>query len=316
MGATGPVWVAGGSGLVGSAVVRRLTAAGVELVSTGSRDVDLRDRPATAAFVGRLRPSAAIVCSARVGGIGANLASPVGMLSDNAQIGLSVLDACAGARVRKVVVIASAAMYPADAEQPIREESLWGGAMAPAHEAYAAAKLLSVAHVAAIRRELGLPYVVLVPTNIYGPQDNFAVPGSHVVPAMIRKFWEAVELGAQAVPLWGSGRQRREFVSSDDLAAAVTTVLDGYDGARPLNVGAGDDLSIAEVAGTIAAALGYSGELRWETDRPEGPSRRLLDSSRLRALGWVPQVSFPEGIAAVRDWLTTALPASQVRGWS
>lgn len=311
----GPVWVAGGSGLVGSAVVRRLQADGKEVVATASRDVDLRDRIATEDWVAKLRPSSAVLCAARVGGIGANLASPVAMLSDNAQMGTSVLDACAVERVPNVVVIASAAMYPVTAEQPIKEEALWTGPAEPAHEAYAAAKLLSVAHVRAIRRELGLPYVVLAPTNIYGVQDNFTTEQSHVVPALIRKFWEARERGSPSVSLWGSGRQRREFVYSDDLAAAVALVLAGYDGDMPLNVGAGSDLSIADVAATIAETIGYDGNLVWQADRPEGPSQRLLDSSRLRSLGWAPRTSFADGVTAVRDWLATALVDGTVSGW-
>jgi GDP-L-fucose synthase len=312
---TGPVWVPGGSGLVGSAVVRRLQAAGREVVATGSADVDLRDRAATAAFVAKLQPSAAVVCAARVGGIGANTASPVVMLSDNAQMSASVLDALSAAKVPDVVYIGSAAMYPSFVEQPIREESLWHGPPEPAHEAYAAAKLLSLAHLRAVRRELALPWVMLVPTNIYGEGDNFDPASSHVVPALLRKFWEARETAQPSVSLWGSGRQRREFVHADDLASAVEVVLGCYDDDLPLNVGAGTDVSIAELATTVAAVVGYDGELLWEPHRPEGPARRVLDSSRLRALGWEPEVPLKDGLRAVRTWLDTALPTGQVRGW-
>lgn len=256
-----------------------------------------------------------MVCAARVGGIGANTASPVVMLSDNAQMSASVLDALAVAKVPDVVYIGSAAMYPSSVEQPIREESLWHGPPEPAHEAYAAAKLLSLAHLRAVRRELVLSWVMLVPTNIYGKGDNFDPASSHVVPALLRKFWEAREAAQPSVSLWGSGRQRREFVHADDLASAVEVVLGGYDDDLPLNVGAGTDVSIAELATTAAAVVGYDGELLWEPHRPEGPARRVLDSSRLRGLGWEPEVPLEDGLRAVRTWLETALPTGQVRGW-
>lgn len=314
-GLSGPLWVAGGSGLVGSAVVRRLRGGDREIVSPSSADCDLRNRAATAEFVDRVRPSGVVLCAAHVGGIGANTASPIAMLSDNVQIGTSVLDACASAKVPQVVVVGSAAMYPAAAPQPIREESLWHGPAEPAHEAYAVAKLASVAHVRAIRRELGLPYVVLAPCNIYGVKDNFDAENSHVIPALLRKFWEANEAGAPSVKVWGTGRQRREFVNSADLAAAVEIVLQGYESDLPLNVGSGDDVSIADIAQTISDVIGYPGDIIWDTDRPEGPAQRLIDSSRLRSLGWSAQVSLAEGLTAVRDWLGPELEAGRVRGW-
>lgn len=312
----GPLWVAGGSGLVGSAVVRRLQGSGREIITTTSADCDLRDRSATAEFVARTRPSSVVLCAAHVGGIGANTSSPVAMLSDNVQMGTSVLDACASNRVPRVVVIGSAAMYPADAPQPIREESLWHGPAEPAHEAYAVAKLASVAHVRAIKRELGLFYVVLAPCNIYGVNDNFHAEDSHVVPALIRKFWQAREAGAGEVTCWGSGRQRREFVNSDDVAAAVELVLDDYQSDLPLNVGSGDEVTIAAVAKTIASVMGFTGDIVWQSDRPEGPAARMIDASRLRALGWKPQVTLDAGLRDVRDWLEPRLAAGGVRGWA
>lgn len=311
---TGAVWVAGASGLVGSAVVRRLEADGVEVAATSSRDVDLRDRTATSEYVRSTAPSAVVFCAARVGGIGANTSSPVGMLSDNVQIATSLLDACAEHRVPRAVVVASAAMYPAGAAQPIVESALWGGPAEPAHEAYAAAKLTSVAHVRAIRRELGLPYVVLAPSNIYGIHDNFHGENSHVIPALLRKFWEAKEAGTPSVQVWGSGRARREFVNSDDLASAVVAVMDA-DSDMPYNVGSGDDVAIRDVVEMVARVVGYTGEIVWDTSRPEGPSRRLLDSSKLRALGWAPQVELEQGLERVRDWLELSLARGDVRGW-
>ncbi len=309
------VWVAGGSGLVGSAVVRRLRTQDADLIATNSRDLDLRDRAATSQFVRRTRPAAVILCAARVGGIGANTTSPISMLSDNVQIGTSVLDACAENRVPKVVVVASAAMYPAQAQQPIRETSLWCGPAEPAHEAYAMAKLTAVAHVRAIYRELGLPYVVLSPCNIYGVNDNFHSHDSHVIPALLRKFWEAKESNASHVDVWGSGKARREFINSDDLASAVETVLESPHSDLPYNVGTGDDLTIREVVETVADVVGYTGDIVWETERPEGPSRRLIDSSKLRSLGWQPEVTLRDGLTAVHDWLAGELAGEGVRGW-
>ena len=312
----GTVWVAGGTGLAGSAVVRRLESQGWSgVVATDSRDCDLRDRAATSEFVRQVRPSAVVLCAAHVGGIGANTSSPIAMLSDNVQIGTSVLDACARAGVPKVVVVASAAMYPAVVEQPIREESLWHGPAEPAHEAYALAKLTAVAHVKAIKSELDLDYVVLAPCNIYGIRDNFDGYNSHVIPALMRKFWEARDSGADAVECWGTGEARREFINSDDLAAAVEVGLTGYQGGLHLNVGTGHDVRIREVAETIADVVGFKGDIVWQTDRPEGPARRLLDSSRLRGLGWAPRVSLADGLTAVRDWLEGELAAGTVRGW-
>lgn len=313
--AGGSVWVAGGSGLVGSAVVRRLLGTGVEVIATNSRDIDLRDRSATSEFVRRTRPAAVILCAARVGGIGANTASPIGMLSDNVQIGTSVLDACAEHRVPKVVVVASAAMYPAGAEQPIKETSLWCGPAEVAHEAYAMAKLTSVAHVRAIHRELGLSYVVLSPCNIYGINDNFHAANSHVIPALLRKFWEARETSAPHVRVWGSGRARREFINSNDLASAVEVVLGSPYSDLPYNVGSGDDLTIKEVVQTVSDVIGYTGDIVWDTERPEGPSRRLIDSTKLRSLGWAPTVTLRNGLTDVSTWLAGELAADGVRGW-
>lgn len=298
------VFVAGHRGLVGSAVARRLTASGYEILTRTRADLDLRDGAATRDFLERARPDAVVLAAARVGGILANSTRPVQFLEDNLRIQLSVVAGAHAAGVRRLLFLGSSCIYPRLAPQPITEDALLTGPLEPTNEAYAIAKIAGIVQVRSYRRQYGASYVSAMPTNLYGPGDNFDLETSHVLPALIRRLHEAREAGRDAVVLWGSGSPRREFLHVDDLAAACELLLRRYDGEGVVNVGRGEDLTIRELAQTVARVVGYTGELRWDTSRPDGTPRKLLDIGRLTALGWRPRIPLEEGIAAThRAWL-------------
>jgi len=297
------VHVAGHTGLVGSAVWRRLDAEGfTRLVGRRSSELDLRDRVAVDAFYDDVRPSFVVLAAARVGGILANATQPSEFLSDNLRIQVNVLDAAARTGVERLLFLGSSCIYPRLAPQPISEESLLTGPLEPTNDAYAIAKIAGVLHVQALRREHGHAYVSAMPTNLYGPGDNFDLATSHVLPALIRRFVEAVESGAESVTLWGTGTPRREFLHVDDLARACLVLLERYDDSMPINVGVGDDLPITELASLVAEATGYTGGIEWDTSKPDGTPRKLLDVSRIESLGWKAEVPIEDGIRATVDW--------------
>ncbi|MGQ0845812.1 MAG: GDP-L-fucose synthase family protein [Sporichthyaceae bacterium] len=297
------VHVAGHRGLVGSAVWRHLSQAGfTQLLGAPSSELDLRDRAAVDSFYDQARPEYVVLAAARVGGIAANAAEPAQFLSDNLRIQVNVLDAAARVGVRKVLFLGSSCIYPKFAPQPIVEDSLLTGKLEPTNDAYAIAKIAGILHVQALRRQYGLPYVSAMPTNLYGPGDNFDLQSSHVLPAMIRRFHEAKVAGASTVTLWGTGTPRREFLHVDDLARACLTLLESYDEDSPINVGTGVDVSIAELAATVAEVVGWDGEIVWNTDMPDGTPRKLLDVSRLEALGFKAEIGLTDGIAATYAW--------------
>ncbi|MFG2842345.1 GDP-L-fucose synthase family protein [Kitasatospora sp. NPDC048296] len=291
------VFVAGHRGLVGSAVVRRLTASGYETIVRTRAELDLRDEAATAAFLREERPDAVVVAAAKVGGIMANSTQPVQFIEENLRIQLNVIAGSHAAGVPRLLFLGSSCIYPREAAQPITEDLLMTGPLEPTNEAYAIAKIAGIVQVQSYRKQYGASYVVAMPGNLYGPGDNFDLQTSHVLPAMIRRFHEAKEAGLDEITLWGSGTPRREFLHSDDLAAACEVVLRHYDATEPLNVGCGYDLTIRELAETVADVVGFTGELVWDTSKPDGTPRKLLDSSRLTALGWKPQISLRDGIA-------------------
>ncbi len=298
-----PVYVAGHRGLVGSAVWRALQARGCRaLIGATSAEVDLRDRDAAFAFVGARRPEVMVIAAARVGGILANSTYPAEFLSDNLRIQVNLLDAAVEHGVRRVLFLGSSCIYPRLAEQPIRESSLLTGALEPTNDAYAIAKIAGILQVQAIRRQYGLPYISAMPTNLYGPGDNFDPVGSHVLPALIRRFHEAKASGAAEVTIWGTGTPRRELLHVDDLAAAVVHLLEHYDDAEPINVGTGVDLTIRELAETVADVVGWQGRLVFDESKPDGTPRKLLDVSRLTALGWSPRIGLREGIEQTYAW--------------
>ena len=291
------VYVAGHRGLVGSAVWRRLEREGFQdLVGHSSSELDLRDRDATFAAFEADRPDVVVVAAAKVGGIKANDTYPVEFLTDNLRIQNNVMEAAHAVGVDRLLFLGSSCIYPKMAPQPIHEDSLLTGPLESTNEAYAIAKIAGITAVQSYRREYGRRWISAMPTNLYGPGDNYDLATSHVLPALIRRFDEARENGVGSVTLWGTGSPRREFLHVDDLAVACLHLLEHYDDPRTINVGVGEDLPISELAALVADVVGYEGETLWDASMPDGTPRKLLDVSRLRALGWSPAIELRQGI--------------------
>ena len=296
-------YVAGHRGLVGSAIVRRLERAGfANIVGRTSAELDLKDRDAVFEFFADARPRYVVLAAAKVGGILANNTYPVDFLSDNLRIQVNVLDAAREAQVERLLFLGSSCIYPKFAQQPIREESLLTGHLEPTNDAYAIAKIAGILHVQAVRRQYGLPWISAMPTNLYGPNDNFSPTGSHVLPALIRRYDEAVASGARLVTNWGTGTPRREFLHADDMADACLHLLEHYDGPEQVNVGSGSDVTIGEIAETIGSVIGYTGVTEWDTTKPDGTPQKLLDVSKLAEAGWTSKISLQEGIERTVAW--------------
>ena len=296
-------YVAGHRGLVGSAIVRRLESAGFEnIIGKTSAELDLKDRDSVFRFFAESTPKYVVLAAAKVGGIMANNTYPVDFLSDNIRIQVNVLDAAREVGVERLLFLGSSCIYPKFAEQPIREDSLLTGHLEPTNDAYAIAKIAGILHVQAVRRQYGLPWISAMPTNLYGPNDNFSPAGSHVLPALIRRYDEAVASGAEAVTNWGTGTPRREFLHSDDMADACLHLLEHYDGPQQVNVGSGTDVTIGEIAETIASVVGFTGETRWDTSKPDGTPQKLLDVSKLREAGWTAKIGLQEGLERTVAW--------------
>ena len=296
-------YVAGHRGLVGSAVMRRLQLGGFErVVGRTSAELDLRDRPAVFDLFSEIKPRYVVLAAAKVGGILANSTHPVEFLSDNLRIQVNVLDAARESEVERLLFLGSSCIYPKFVEQPIREESLLTGPLEPTNDAYAIAKIAGILHVQATRRQYGLPWISAMPTNLYGPMDNFSPIGSHVLPGLIRRYDEAVTLGAPSVTNWGTGRPRREFMHSDDMADACLHLLEHYDGPDQINVGTGTDVTIREVAARIASIFGYAGDTSWDNTKPDGTPQKLLDISRLAKQGWTSKIGLQEGLERTIEW--------------
>lgn len=296
-------FVAGHRGLAGSAIWRCLEASGfTRLVGRSSSDLDLRDREATFAFFRDSSPRYVVLAAAKVGGILANSSYPVDFLSDNLRIQVNVLDAARETGVERLLFLGSSCIYPRQAAQPIREESLLTGHLEPTNDAYAIAKIAGILLVQAVRRQYGLPWISAMPTNLYGPGDNFSRLDSHVVPALIRRFDEAVMAGLPSVKNWGTGTARREFLHVDDMADACLHLLENYNGDSHINVGTGTDVSIRELAEIVADSVGYDGHMLWDGNRPDGTPQKLLDVSRLSSSGWMPRISLSDGISATVEW--------------
>jgi GDP-L-fucose synthase len=297
------IYVAGHRGLVGSAVLRSLQRQRFEnFVVRSHSDLDLTEQSAVRKFFDATRPQAVIMAAARVGGILANNSHPAGFLRDNLLIQDNVIDAAYRSGVDKFVFLGSSCIYPKMAPQPIKEDCLLTGPLEPTNEWYAIAKIAGIKMCQAYRREYGFNAISLMPTNLYGPGDNFDLQSSHVLPALIRKFHEAKGRGDKSVDIWGTGTPRREFLHVDDLADAVVYLLRNYDGEPIVNIGWGEDVTIRELAEIVMSAIGYTGELAFDLTKPDGTPRKLLDVSRLHGLGWRPRISLKEGIAATYTW--------------
>lgn len=297
------VWVAGHRGLVGSAVWRRLRAAGfTDLVGLPSDQLDLRDAARVEEFVAATRPRHVVLAAARVGGIWANAHQPVDFLSDNVRIQVNVLDAARRAGVERLLLLGSSCIYPRLAPQPIPEEALLTGPLERTNDAYAIAKITGILHVQAVRRQYGLPWISAMPSNLYGPGDNFSPTGSHVLPALVRRYDEAVRTGAPTVTNWGTGEPRREMLHVDDLADAVLHLLEHYDDDQHINVGTGTDVTIRELAGLVASSTGFTGETHWDDSKPDGTPRKVLDVGRLHATGWRARIDLAEGVESTVAW--------------
>ena len=299
-------YVAGHRGLAGSAIWRRLEADGwTDLVGRTSAEVDLRDRDAVMRMFDEVRPTTVVLAAAKVGGIHANDTYPAQFLSENLRIQVNVMDAALAHGVDRLLFLGSSCIYPKLAPQPIKEEYLLTGHLEPTNSAYAIAKIAGIEQVASVRKQYGLRWISAMPTNLYGPGDNFSPEGSHVLPALIRRFVEATEKREPAVTNWGTGSPRREFLHVDDLASAVAFLLEHYDDASTINVGTGVDHTIREISDMVARAAGFDGEIVWDTSRADGTPRKLLDVSRLRGLGWEPQIPLEDGIRGAVEWFRT-----------
>lgn len=296
-------YVAGHRGLVGSAIWRALEDEGfTRLVGRSSADLDLRNRADVFGFFAATRPRYVVLAAAKVGGILANSSYPVDFLSENLRIQVNVLDAALEYGVERLLFLGSSCIYPKYAKQPIREESLLTGRLEPTNDAYAVAKIAGILHVQAVRRQYALPWISAMPTNLYGPGDNFSGAGSHVLPALIRRFDETAAAGAETVTNWGTGSPRREFLHVDDMASACLHLLEHYDGPEHVNVGTGSDVTIRELASLVAEAVGYRGSISWDTTKPDGAPQKLLDVSRLTASGWSPRIGLRDGINSTVEW--------------
>jgi GDP-L-fucose synthase len=309
-----PTFIAGHRGLVGGAVLRHFRAEGFSsLVTRASSELDLRDAPAVEEFFAAERPATVVMAAAKVGGILANSTYPADFLSDNLRMQVNVLDAAARHGATKLLFLGSSCIYPKLAPQPIREDSLLTGPLEETNDAYAIAKISGVLQVQALRRQHGVHYISAMPTNLYGPGDNFHPQNSHVLPGLIRRFHEAKLSDAPSVTVWGTGTPLREFLHVDDLARACLFLLEHYDEPGPINVGVGEDLSIRELAEMVADIVGYEGALEFDTTKPDGTPRKLLDVSKLHGLGWQAEIDLREGLEQTYAWYQEQLASGAVR---
>ena len=297
------IFVAGHQGLVGSAIVRRLRSGGAaDLLVRTRAELDLRSSAAVDRFFAEYRPHYVFLAAAKVGGIEANRSHPVEFLRDNLQIQTNVIDAAYRNGTHKLLFLGSSCIYPRAAPQPMQEECLLTGPLEPTNEWYAIAKIAGLKMCQAYRREYGFDAICAMPTNLYGPGDNFDLRNSHVLPALMRKCHEARRDGAASIEVWGTGTPRREFLHVDDLADACLHLMQHYSGEMWINVGWGFDLSIAELVHLVAATVGFDGAIEFDATKPDGAPRKLLDTSRLTALGWRPQIDLRQGLAQTYEW--------------
>ena len=311
------VYVAGHRGMVGSAVMRRLAQERCEVVTAGRGDVDLRRQLAVERFMAEAKPDAVVLAAARVGGIAANSSRPAEFLYDNLMLQANVIHAAAECRVAKLLFLGSSCVYPRMAPQPISEDALLSGPLEPTNRWYAIAKVSGLMLCQSYREQHGLDFISAMPTNLYGPGDNFDEETGHVIPALMRRFDAARSSGAAVTRVWGSGRPLREFLHVDDCADALVFLLRRYSAAETINVGSGEEVSIADLAQRIADVVGFRGQIVFDPSRPDGTPRKLLDVGRLTALGWRPRIDLSAGLAQTYDWYRRALAdEAAVRGVS
>ena len=296
------IWVAGHRGMVGSALVRRLERESCELLSATREECDLGRQDQVERWLGRVRPQVVIVAAAKVGGILANDSYPAEFLYDNLMIEANLIEAARRTGVEKLLFLGSSCIYPKLAPQPMAEDCLLTGPLEPTNQWYAIAKIAGIKLCQAYRRQYGCDFISAMPTNLYGPGDNFDLMSSHVVPALIAKMHAAKAQGADEVEIWGTGRPRREFLHVDDLADACVHLLQVYSDELHINVGCGEDLTIAKLAETVRTVVGFQGRLRYDSERPDGTPRKLLDTARLTALGWRPRIALEDGLADASRW--------------
>ena len=296
------ILVAGGSGLVGSAIVSEFKRLNRDVIGISSKDVNLLDRNKTFEYINDLKPTAIIDSAAKVGGIGGNNSFPVEFLSQNLQIQTNLMDAAHAAKVDKFVFLGSSCIYPKVCPQPIKEEYLLTGELEQTNSAYAIAKISGIELIRSYRKEYGHRWISLMPTNLYGPNDNFDLENGHVLPVLIRKFVEAQQTNAEEVIAWGTGTPLREFLHVEDLARAVLLCLDKYDDSQHINVGTAEEISIKNLAEKIANKAGFKGKIVWNKNKPDGTLRKVLDNRKILDLGWKPQISLDEGLTKTIEW--------------
>lgn len=303
------IYVAGHRGLVGSAIVRQIELQGIhEWCGESRAQVDLLDSQQVQQYIRQEKPEIVVIAAARVGGISANSAYPVEFLSENLRIMVNILDACHESDVSRLLYLGSSCIYPRLAPQPIREEYLLTGELEPTNEAYAIAKIAGVKLIQAYRRQYGRSWIAAMPTNLYGPGDNFDLESSHVLPALLRRFHEAKVSGSNSMSAWGTGSPRREFLHVDDLAQACLFLLENYDDEIPINIGCGTDITIKELTELVAGVVGFTGNIEWDSSKPDGTPRKLLDTSRINNLGWKPTIQLSDGITETYRWLLDNFP--------
>ena len=298
--------VAGSSGLAGSAIVRAYEKTGAQVIGVTRKVCDLLDRDATFDFIKKAKPSLIVDAAAKVGGIGANNTFPVEFLADNLRIQNNLMEAAHAADVPKFIFLGSSCIYPRDCAQPIKEEYLLTGPLEQTNSAYAVAKIAGIELIKSFRKEYGRKWISLMPTNLYGPNDNFELQASHVLPAFIRRFVEAKAENRAIETLWGTGSPKREFLHVDDLASAVLHLGEKYDSSDHLNIGTGEDLTIKELAESVAELAGFTGKIEWDSSKPDGTPRKVLDVSKVKSLGWQPRISLRDGIDSTIKWYIEA----------
>ena len=307
------VVIAGSSGLAGSALARKFTASGHEVIGINRSVLDLRDSVKTQEFIADTKPNLIIDAAAKVGGIGANNSFPVDFLQDNILIQTNLMQAAHKANVKNFIFLGSSCVYPRDCPQPIKEEYLMSGPLESTNSAYALAKIAGIELINSYRKQYGYDWISLMPTNLYGPKDNFSLESSHVLPALIRKFVEATEANAQSVTAWGTGTPTREFLHADDMASAVLIASEKYNSSMHLNIGSGTEISIKSLVELVAQIVEFKGRIQWDLSKLDGTPRKILDVTRVRELGWAPLFTLETGIASTVTWYKEAIKEGQVR---